>query len=139
MKDVEILLRGFAMLLASEDYRPSMTRFLNQFSKKSRTFTPESLPYFQQLFELFCNKAVELNPKMFVSKSGKFSITVFESIFVALCSNAVKSGDLNIKTTTNETIEELKLNPEFAKASQDNTAGKGNVETRLRIAKEIIG
>lgn len=139
MKDVEILLRGFAMLLASDEYRPSMTRFLNQFSKKSRTFTPDSLPYFQQLFELFCSKAVELNPKMFVSKSGKFSITVFESILVALCSDAAKSGNLNVKSTTNETIELLKSNPEFAKASQDNTAGKGNVETRLRIAKEIIG
>lgn len=139
MKDVEILLRGFAMLLASDDYRPSMTRFLNQFSKKSRTFKPESLPYFQQLFESFCEKAVALNPKMFVSKSGKFSITVFESIFVALCSDAAKKESLDIKVTTNETIELLKSNPDFIKASQDNTAGKGNVESRLRIAKEIIG
>jgi uncharacterized protein with ParB-like and HNH nuclease domain len=138
MKDVEILLRGFAMLLASEDYRPSMTRFLNQFSKKSRTFKPESLPYFQQLFELFCDTVIALNPKIFVSKSGKFSITVFESIFVALCAEAAKTESLNIKSTTNETIEELKLNVDFIKASQDNTAGKSNLEARLRIAKEII-
>ena len=139
MKDVEILLRGFAMLLTSEDYRPSMTRFLNQFSKKSRSFKSESLPYFQQLFKLFCDKAVELNPKIFVSKSGKFSITVFESIFVALCSDAAKAENLDIKRSSNEAIESLKSNAEFMRASQDNTAGKGNVESRLRIAKEIIG
>lgn len=139
MKDVEILLRGFAMLIDSDNYRPSMTRFLNQFSKKSRSFTPESLPYFQELFELFCNKVIEINPKMFISKSGKFSITVFESIFVALCSDALKSKSLDIKSTNNETIELLKSNPEFIKASQDNTAGKSNVDLRLNIAKVIIG
>jgi hypothetical protein len=127
------------MLLDSVEYRPSMTRFLNQFSKKSRNFNPESLPYFQQLFESFCDKAVNLNQKIFVSKSGKFSITVFESIFVALCSDAAKKESLEIKVTTNETIELLKSNLDFIKASQDNTAGKGNVESRLKIAKEIIG
>ena len=127
------------MLIDSDNYRPSMTRFLNQFSKKSRSFTPESLPYFQELFELFCNKVIEINPKMFISKSGKFSITVFESIFVALCSDALKSKSLDIKSTNNETIELLKSNPEFIKASQDNTAGKSNVDLRLNIAKVIIG
>ena len=139
MKDVEILLRGFAMLLGVEDYRPSMTRFLNQFSKKSRNFTEESLPYFQQLFEQFCDKTVLINPKIFVSKSGKFSITIFESIFVALCSQAVMDGNLEVKDTTNEKIELLKSNVDFVKASQDNTAGKANVELRLKIANEIIG
>ena len=139
MKDVEILLRGFALLLDSSEYRPSMTRFLNQFSKKSRSFKEESLPFFQKLFETFCNNMVELNPKIFVSKSGKFSITIFESIFVALCEKAAKAENFEILTTSNETVDKLKANEEFVRASQDNTAGKGNVDTRLRIAKEILG
>lgn len=139
MKDIEILLRGFALLLDSADYRPSMTRFLNQFSKKSRSFKEESLPFFQKLFETFCNNMVALNPSIFVSKSGKFSITIFESIFVALCEKAARAENFEIITTTNEAIDKLKGNEDFSKASQDNTAGKGNVETRLRIAKEILG
>ncbi|MCU0417001.1 MAG: DUF262 domain-containing protein [Cytophagaceae bacterium] len=138
MKDVEILLRGFAMLLDSEEYKPSMTRFLNQFSKKSRTFKEESLSYFRQLFESFCKKSVDINPKMFVSKSGKFSITVFESIFVALCSDAVSKNNLNIIDVTNDKIEFLKSKSDFIEASQYNTAGKLNVEQRLRIAKQIL-
>lgn len=138
MKDVEILLRGFALLLEGAEYRPSMTRFLNQFSKKSRSFKEESLPFFEKLFETFCDSAYTLSPSIFVSKSGKFSITVFESIFVALCEDAAKNENYDIKTTTNEKIESLKGNEEFIKATQDNTAGKGNVETRLRLAKEIL-
>jgi len=138
MKDVEILLRGFAMLLDSENYKPSMTRYLNQFSKKSKTFSPESLPYFQQLFERFCDYIVSIYPKAFISNSGKFSITVFESIFVALCEGAAKSNNLNIKETTVERIDSLKNNPEFIKSTQSNTAGKANVEDRLRLAKETL-
>ncbi|MGE5297365.1 MAG: DUF262 domain-containing protein, partial [Solirubrobacterales bacterium] len=37
MKDVEILLRGFAMLIDGENYAPSMVKFLNQFSRKCRS------------------------------------------------------------------------------------------------------
>ena len=34
LKDVEILLRGFAMLMNGANYSPSMLRFLNQFSRE---------------------------------------------------------------------------------------------------------
>lgn len=138
MKDVEFLLRGFAMLLDAKEYKPSMTRFLNQFSKKTRTFTAESLPYFQQLFEHFCNMLFSQYPNAFISSSGKFSITIFESIFVALCSEAAEAKTFEIKLTTNEKIDTLKRNEDFIKASQSNTAGKGNVEERLRLAKQIL-
>ncbi|MDV3747814.1 hypothetical protein CMU21_08205 [Elizabethkingia anophelis] len=139
MKDVEILLRGFAMLLDSENYKPSMTRFLNQFSKKSKTFDPNSLPYFQKLFETFCNYIISIYPKAFISSSGKFSITVFESIFVALCQEAAMGKNLNIKSTTSQKIDDLKNNADFIKSTQSNTAGKANVEERLKLAKQILG
>lgn len=41
MKDVEILLRGFAMLIDVENYAPSMVKFLNQFSRKCRAHSTE--------------------------------------------------------------------------------------------------
>jgi len=135
---VEILLRGFAMLLESNEYKPSMTRFLNQFSKKSKGFTDESLSYFQSLFEKFCDFLVSLNPRVFISNSGKFSITVFESIFVALCQQAGLNNTLEINTTTEEKIEILKANPDFIRASQSNTAGKANLEERIKLAKQIL-
>lgn len=138
MKDVEILLRGFAFLLDSKAYRPSMTRFLNQFSKKSRAFKEDSLAYFQKLFETFCDHSLDFNPTLFVSNSGKFSITIFESIFVALCEKAVEDQTFDVKPLDTNKIELLRTNEDFKKASQDNTAGKGNVETRLRLAKEIL-
>jgi hypothetical protein len=37
MKDVEILLPGFVMLIEGDNYAPSMVKFLNQFSRKARS------------------------------------------------------------------------------------------------------
>lgn len=41
MKDVEIFLRGFALLIDADNYAPSMVKFLNQFSRKAKAHTGE--------------------------------------------------------------------------------------------------
>lgn len=138
MKDIEILLRGFAMLLSSNTYSPSMTRFLNTFSKTSRAFSKDSLRYFPALFERFCDRIIEISSTAFISRTGKFSITIFESIFVALCSDAATKRMFDIKTTDIDRIEILKADSDFINASQNNTAGKSNVEDRLKIAKKLL-
>jgi hypothetical protein len=53
MKDVEILLRGFAMLIDGENYAPSMVKFLNQFSRKCRTQTTEKIQVLSDLLDSF--------------------------------------------------------------------------------------
>lgn len=138
MKDVEIILRAFALLLENKTYSPSMTQFLNSFSKKSRAFTGDSLDYFRQLFEKFCEYTLTLGNAVFTTTKGKFSITVFESIFVALCEEAAAKKNFDIKKTDQTKIDKLKQNTDYINATQDNTAGKKNVETRLRLAKEIL-
>ena len=109
-----------------------------RFSKKSRNFTDSSLDYFRKLFEAFCTKIAPLGSDIFSTSKGKFNITVFESIFVALCEEASTSQNFNIKETTIEKVNLLKSDTEFINATQDNTAGKRNVETRLRVAKQKL-
>ena len=60
MKDIEILLRGFAMLIKSDKYAPSMVRFLNQFSKDSESNDERLNQYLETLFESFLAACVEL-------------------------------------------------------------------------------
>ena len=47
MKDIEILLRGFAMLVDREKYAPSMVRFMNQFSFKCKSHGTEKNEYLE--------------------------------------------------------------------------------------------
>jgi uncharacterized protein with ParB-like and HNH nuclease domain len=53
MKDIEILLRGFALLIDARDYAPSMVKFLNQFSRKVQKHTDEQNQYLSRLFASF--------------------------------------------------------------------------------------
>jgi uncharacterized protein with ParB-like and HNH nuclease domain len=138
MKDVEILIRGFAMLLRNDIYKPSMTRFINQFSKEAKKFSKESILLLRDLFITFCDSIIKLDDKIFISRSGKFSITIFESIFVALSKNPIESQQIEINDTTIEKLTTLKTNPTFIDATQWSTASKKSVEERLRIARETL-
>lgn len=138
MKDIEIMLRGFAMLLNGNNYSPSMTKFLNQFSKKSKSYTSETLSYLVEIFARFCQYMADMDEFVFLGKNSKFSITVFESIFVAVCKDAVEHHSLDIRHVTPEAITSLKDNVDFMAAAQQNTASKKNVESRLTLACEIL-
>jgi len=43
MKDIEIILRGFAMLIDGENYKPTMTQFLNKFSENAKNMPKKIL------------------------------------------------------------------------------------------------
>lgn len=138
MKDVEILLRGFAMLVNHNNYTPSLTKYLNDFSDKAKKFTEEEINYFKSLFKLFAEKAILIDPKIFFTKAGRFNIAVYESIFVALTEDTFKAKKLSIKETTQEKINQLKENKDFVEASQSSTASAANVLLRINKAKELL-
>ena len=137
MRDLETLLRGFAMLASERDYKPSMLRFLNTFSEQSKTFNPEKVAFFEALFSSFMNQCIGLPQRAFWSRSG-FSISIYESVFTAVCAEAYSSKTLDVKPIIPEELDKLKNDPDFVSASQYKTSDKTNVELRLRRAKEIL-
>ena len=138
MRDVEILLRGFAMLIDGDNYKPSMTKFLNQFSNKAKNYLQNNIDYLRELFFTFLETCKSHGENLFISKVGRFNISVFESIFRATCSEAFDNKNLNIKSMDRQRIEKLKSDPQFYEATQSNTASTSNVALRLKRAKEIL-
>jgi hypothetical protein len=138
MKDVEILLRGFAMLLEGENYNPSMTKFLNQFSKAAKGFSEEKSAYLASLFESFVAQCKGLPKQALFSKSGKFSLPVFESVFVATCAQPLANGELLANPVRPELVAKLKADEAFVAASQAQTTNRANVSARLQRAKAIF-
>jgi hypothetical protein len=45
------------MLVNYDNYKPSLTKFLNQFSSEAKHFSAEKVKYFEKLFKLFLEKA----------------------------------------------------------------------------------
>ncbi len=140
MKDVEVLLRGFALLIEGANYNPSMTKFLNKFSLKAKSFESSNVQYLEKLFIEFMSKVSQLdsNDKLFHSKTGRFNISIYESIFVAACEQTFSEKNLLIKDISLEKVGLLKEDEGFYNATQSDTASKLNVQIRLSRAKIIL-
>lgn len=139
MKDVEILLRGFAMLMAGAEYRPSMSKFLNRFSRKTQGNAVELNTYLETLFASFIDACGPLpEDAFFSSRTSRFSIALYEAVFTVLCEAplARKSG---VKATPKpQAIRALDADPAFVEASEKASADKVNVDRRLERARAIL-
>ncbi|MCA9980167.1 MAG: hypothetical protein KDD89_05025, partial [Anaerolineales bacterium] len=140
MKDLEILLRGFAMLVDGENYAPSMIKFLNQFSKKSKTHSDEQNKYLEKLFESFLGACVDLPQNTFLNKRNRrFNIALYEAVFTAACTQAFQKREFITGKLDNKKIQKLEADVQFLEASQKATTQTSNVNIRLERALKIVG
>ena len=136
MKDIETILRGFAILMY--DYRASMTRFLNESSRKLKSLSTDEVGYFEKLFLSFLAACEALPSKPFRGNTGAFAISIYDAVFAAACTKAAKSKKLLRRPIDPNKLAALKKDENFVNASQSRTAGTGNVRTRLDRARKIL-
>ena len=139
MKDIEILLRAFAMVMCGHEYSPSMTRFLNLTSKRATTLRQEKVEYIERLFHAFLNACSQLPPKAFFgTQSMRVNISFIDSVFAAQCTMPFEHNSLDVPPIDPERLARLKSDTTFVNAAQFDTASSANVETRLARAKAIL-
>ena len=139
MKDIEVLLRGFAMLVDGKDYRPSMVKFLNHFSRKCETNTRQDNEYLESLFRSFLAATSTLPARTFINKRNRrFNIALYEAVFTATCRTAYGQGRAVTSAIDFEQVEELRRHDGFNAASRVATTQTENVQTRLAIASDLI-
>ena len=138
MKDVEILLRGFAMLIHGDTYRPSMVKFLNGFSTQAKSFDGDELTRLQSLLDSFLSSCKALPSDAFHSIQGRFSPMIFESVFVAACHEPYVTGQPVQGKITLDSLNALKSDPDFRSATQSRTTAAVNVNKRLSRATNLI-
>lgn len=139
LKDVEILLRMFAMLVDHQDYAPSMVKFLNQFSKKCQAHDRQQNEYLANVFQSFLVCAANLPANAFLSKkTGRFSIALIEAVFTgasheAFAARRTLSGQLSL-----DEINALSEDEGFQDAAAKASTGTANVEKRLKLGRKYI-
>ncbi len=139
MKDIEILLRGFAMLIDGEKYAPSMVKFLNQFSRKCKGHDDAKNEYLKNLFVSFLDACTELPEDAFLNKRNKrFNIALYEAVFTATNHTAFEDRRLITGKVSAQQVAALESDVGFIKASLEGTTRTANVETRLLRAKQIM-
>jgi hypothetical protein len=140
MKDVEILLRGFAMLVDGQYYRPSMIKFLNQFSRKRKAASEPENEYLEKLFRSFLTACDGLPSDAFLNKGNRrFNIALYEATFTAVCESRFQARELIVnKKVNHDELRALAEDPEFLAASQKATTAGSNVSKRLQRGRDII-
>ena len=138
MRDVEILLRGFAMLTCSDRYAPSMTRFLNKFAKDMQDASDEEIQLLEKIFSAFLDICHDFPTGIFGTQKRKLNISIFESVFLAAGESGYKDRTGSVYSICRDKIEELKKDPDFLDASSTKSTNTDKVQTRLRRAKKIL-
>lgn len=137
MSEIEVLVRAFALLDMSEQYKAPLRNFLNDFSKKAMNYKEEKVDSLSQLFFDFWSSCDKLPKEAFRNEKNKFVISLFDAVFVTVCEK-IRSEGLNGRIIEPESLVKLKADQTFSDASQGNTASATSVSNRLKRAREII-
>lgn len=137
MNEVEVLVRAFAMLEMHDKYKSPMSSFLNKFSEDAKKFDDKKIEELSDLFYDFWKSCDELDKDSFKNEKGKFVISHFDAVFVAVC-ELIREKGLNGKKIVKESLSNLKSDREFFNASQQRTAQTAHVKDRIKKAKEYI-
>lgn len=127
------------MLLQGDKYKGSMAKYLDRFSIDARRIPPARILYLEGLFLSFLHATDRLPENTFHSEVGKFNISVFESVFAAVCVSPLNREGLVERSIDPEGIAKLRSDEQFQKASQRQTTNTANVKARLARAKKILG
>lgn len=136
-RDVEFLLRSFALAMEGRTYAPSMTRFLNSFSRKATVFGAEENEYLKTVFHAFLAECNEIPVERF-RRNKRFHVALFEAAFVASVEGALHQKETQVRPITAEYLQTLSEDPQFVDATQEGTTKKSNVQMRLNRARELL-
>lgn len=137
MRDVEFLVRAFAMLLHGSDYRPSMTRFLNGFAKEMQTASPELLVRLEATASEFLDACRDLPGGVFGTGRKRLNISVFESVFAAVCIESWQAGSA-VRPIEPAHVAALKADREFVEAASKRAGNRTEVLLRLERARHYL-
>ena len=138
-KDVEILLRAFAMVGAGATYTEPLSRFLNLFAKRCRHIEASKIAYAVELFDAFFAQLEKLPDDSFrVKGANRFSIAMFEAVFWAACADAYSLGLTNVWALDTERLAKLRSDKEFGEATQYGIGRSAYVKKRYERAKIVF-
>lgn len=140
MKDVEILLRGLTLLIEGHDYAPPMLRFLNQFSRSSRSKSDKKNDYLFALLESFFKACADLPSDAFLNKKNRrFNVALYEAAFSAVYASHFQNEGIVNKPISSERLRILENDEQFVSAANVSTTQTRNVKLRLERASTLLG
>lgn len=136
-KDVEIILRSFALLFNHEQYTGAMIQFLNKFSKEAQRYNDEKINECMDLFLKFLDVVEDIDTKVYLTKTGSFNVSFFDSVFVAIAER-IQSHPEEEVIISQDAFDKLKGDEDFDTAITHSTSHVQSVRTRLQLARKYL-
>ncbi len=136
-RDVEVLLRSYALLYDGALYSGSMIRFLNRFSKEAQSFDKEKIEQSKKIFFDFISVCADIDKKDFLTKTGSFNVSLFDAVFVTVAERILADG-VEGAAITQTAFNALREDENFRTAITHSTSHVESVKTRLRLARKYL-
>lgn len=137
-KDIEIILRCFALLCDGENYSGSMNKFINRFAKRAMSFSAQEVEYCKNLFISFLTACEEISRGQFATKKGELNAALFDCVFAVVAEEYYNNKTLITGKIQEDRISALKADPEFEEAITHSTSHTKMVAKRLVKAREYL-
>lgn len=139
MKDIELLLRGYAMAIYGDNYTSSLAKFLNNFADTARKFDKAYLVYLESFLTSLFLSIDSLPEDIFLNRnSNRFNVFLFEGLVYAMGKTHFEKRTFPSSSIDITKIANLSLDATFQEHSIRATTNKNNVQKRLERAKFFI-
>lgn len=137
LKDVEVILRFFALFDNYENYKAPMPSFLNRYMSENRSMESDKLQKLEGLFEQTMERLLAACGSSLFKKGGTLLLSKFDAVTVgfakAICTDTV-FDDEKIRNL----IEILMDDPIYKKSTAEFINDTSNVTDRIDIAISIF-
>jgi hypothetical protein len=134
MRDVELLLRVFALTYFRDTYDGKMKPFLNNVMDKNRDVETGPVEKFAHDFPIVAENIVKKLPANPFRRGGPINSAMLEAIFCACLSNIEKTIELPLASG----YQKLKRDSEFNEAISQSTNSVDRVKTRFDKAASFL-
>lgn len=136
-RDVEVLLRAYAMLYNGDKYSGSMITFLNRFSKEAQKFDHDKIETSKNIFYNFLDICDGVDKKYFMTKNKAFNVPLFDAVFVAIAKRILDNG-IESASVGLDSLNQLKNDSNFKDATTHSVSQIDKIKTRAALADKYL-
>lgn len=136
-KDVETILRFYALYEDFESYKAPMPSFLNRYMEENRNIVESKKLELSRLFRMTMEQLIDDCGDTLFKNSGTFLLSKFDAVTVGLA-RAIATGKTFSKGEVESKITELLQNEKYKDSTIEFINDTGNVTGRINAAIEIF-
>lgn len=136
-KDLELILRFFAMFFYSDQYKRPMKAFLNDYMAKNKKLKLNSENQLTEIFENTTNIILEVIGEKAFRPERSLNAAVYDAVMIGIAKR-LKKGSIKNKMEIKSKYGELLSNMDFIQYYKTATSDEENVKNRLKLAIEAF-